>query len=59
MDIKASFTTEQIRHFGAALTILSIPAKLIRQRKLYEQANNNRMGRKSKPDVSRQDSLDC
>ncbi|AQS50568.1 hypothetical protein PAEH1_01570 [Paenalcaligenes hominis] len=42
LDIKSSFPEEWIRLFGIALTLLSIPAKLIRQRRLYEIAERDK-----------------
>jgi len=39
--VQASFPVEWIRAFGLSLVIASIPAKLIRQRKLYEQAQDD------------------
>ncbi len=41
MEVQASFPVEWIRAFGLSLVIASIPAKLIRQRKLYEQAQDD------------------
>ena len=55
MDIKASFPAEWVRYFGAALTVLSIPAKLVRQRKLYDAvhpSDDDRVGAEGQPDVS-------
>lgn len=36
IDIKGAFTQEHVKYFGIALTAISIPARFIRQRKLYE-----------------------
>ncbi|ABI59696.1 DUF7940 domain-containing protein [Nitrosomonas eutropha] len=41
IEVQASFPVEWIRAFGLSLVIASIPAKLIRQRKLYEQAQDD------------------
>lgn len=42
MDVKTTFPPEWVRFFGITLTILSIPAKLIRQRKLHEIAERDK-----------------
>lgn len=44
LDIKATFDPETVRWLGFAITVLSIPAKLIRQRKLAIEAENERRG---------------
>lgn len=41
MEVQASFPVEWIRYFGVTLVLASIPAKLVRQRKLYEQAQDD------------------
>lgn len=41
IEVQASFPVEWIRAFGLSLVIASVPAKLIRQRKLYEQAQDD------------------
>jgi len=40
MEVQASFPVEWIRYFGVTLVLASIPAKLIRQQKLYAQVQN-------------------
>lgn len=40
MEITASFPIEWVRAFGLSLVIASVPAKLIRQKNLYERVQN-------------------
>lgn len=56
LDIKDTFTPEGVRYFGITLTILSVPAKLVRQRRLYEREFG--VGQESEPAVSRQGGVD-
>lgn len=37
IEVQASFPVEWVRAFGLSLIIASVPAKIIRQKKLYEQ----------------------
>lgn len=55
-DIKTTFHEEWIRGFGLVLTVLSVPAKLIRQRKLYEREFS--VGKESESNFPRQSYMD-
>ncbi|WP_396957166.1 hypothetical protein [Nitrosomonas sp.] len=45
IEVQTSFPVEWIRAFGIALVLASIPAKLVRQQGLYEQAQEDEFNR--------------
>jgi hypothetical protein len=47
IKVQASFPVEWIRYFGITLVLASIPAKLVRQKKLYAQAQDDEFSRYS------------
>lgn len=44
LDIKSAFTPEQVRIIGIVIAAASIPAKLVRQRKLHAEVQESERG---------------